>query len=304
MDITFLIPLIAFPITIFFASFVAARQMRSFGNVPTFSSMFVKHRLLLSVVTSGFITLIFGFLFFFRTGFAIPQLIFCIGLFLLLVVSYYYGVTLGWGSETPLANTATSIGEHQVIDFPENVVVENQPSIIRITIGTKKRWGLFALSVFPLPIMMCVIPLAGFAVFSLLQKSLPNGLNILVGFLVAGIVLYGVYQKIQEVLEFIFDKEIIEIDNSSVRIEKYGSGFKSIKEYPADNITKITMLLSFAGSNFAIKRLPFVNQNMPMLILWHERGLKRFRYFGRGLDAADAQAILESVHAKFPQYRG
>jgi len=304
MSITFLIPLIAFPIVIFFVAIFAARQMRSFGNMPVFSTIYVKYRLLLSVFTSGLMTFFFGFLFFFRSGFAFPQLIFCIGLFLLLTVAYFYGIKLGWGDVTPLVDTPMATGESQAVEYPEHVVVENQYSSIKVTINTKKRWGLFALSVFPLPIMICVVPLVGFAIVSLLQKSLPNGLNILVGFLVAGAVLYGLYQKIQEVLEFLFDKEIIEIDNSSVRIEKYGSGFKSIKAYPADNIKKITMLLSFAGANSPIKRSPFTNQNIPMLLLWHERGLKRFRYFGRGLDAADAQAILESVYAKFPQYRG
>ena len=304
MDEVYNLPFFVVPIGMFLGGFIVARQFRSLENVPSFSLIFVRRRFLFSVIMGGLISLLFATILLLTTEFSLLQLLILIGFFLLATLSYYYGVTFGWGRAKTTTDNVTSEVQPQTNDFPENVVMENQPSSIRIVINTKKRWGLFAMSVLPLPIMICVIPLAGFAVFSLLQKSLPNGLNILAGFLVAGIVLYGVYQKIQEVLEFLFDKEIIEIDNSSVRIEKYGSGFKSIKEYPADNIKKITTLFSFAGGNIVIKRSPFVNQNMPMFILWHEHGLKRYRYFGRGLDMADAQRILESVYIKYPQYRG
>jgi hypothetical protein len=107
-----------------------------------------------------------------------------------------------------------------------------------------------------------------------------------------------------EALEFLFDKEIIEIDNLSVRIEKYGSKFSSKKEYPAENIKKITAMFSFSGTNAVIKRSPFVNSNVPAFIMWHNHGLKRYRTFGRAVDLADAQRILEMVYAKFPQYKG
>jgi hypothetical protein len=43
---------------------------------------------------------------------------------------------------------------------------------------------------------------------------------------------------------------------------------------------------------------------MPAFILWHNRGLKRYHTFGRAVDLADAQRILEMVYAKFPQYKG
>ena len=107
-----------------------------------------------------------------------------------------------------------------------------------------------------------------------------------------------------QALEFIFDKEVIEIDNLSVRIEKYGSKFSSKKEYPAENIKRITGMFSLNGTNTALKRSPFLNSNMPVFMMWHNRGVKRYHTFGKAVDLADAQRILEMVYAKFPQYKG
>ena len=81
-------------------------------------------------------------------------------------------------------------------------------------------------------------------------------------------------------------------------------GFISRKEYAADNIKKITTMFSFGGTNVVIRRSPFVNSNMPAFMMWHNRGLKRYRTFGREIDLANAQRILESIYSKFPQYKG
>jgi hypothetical protein len=106
--------------------------------------------------------------------------------------------------------------------------------------------------------------------------------------------LYGNYRR----------TKIIEIDNLSVKIEEYGSGFKSRKEYAADNIKKITAMFAFGGANVAIRRSPFISSNMPTFMMWHNRGLKRYRSFGRAIDLVDAQNILETIYSKFPQYKG
>ena len=63
-------------------------------------------------------------------------------------------------------------------------------------------------------------------------------------------------------------------------------------------------MFSLGGANTVLMRSPFVNQNMPAFMLWHRRGLKRYRPFGRAVDFADAQRILEAIYIKFPQYRG
>ena len=151
---------------------------------------------------------------------------------------------------------------------------------------------------------LLILPIASLIVISLLQNYLPQNFRFLVWLLVGGLVLYLLYIKFWEALEFVFDKEIVEIDNLSVRIEKYGSGFSSKKEYPAENIKKITAMFSFGGTNIVLKRSPFMNSNMPAFMMWHNRGLKRYRTFGKAIDLADAQRILEMIYSKFPQYKG
>jgi hypothetical protein len=110
--------------------------------------------------------------------------------------------------------------------------------------------------------------------------------------------------KFQDMLEYVFDKEVIEITNLSVKIEKFGAGFKNKKEFPADNIKGVTTFFSFGKVNAPIRRSPFVNSNMPAFSIWHRRGLKRFHSFGRAIEPADAQSILEIMSSRFPQYRG
>jgi hypothetical protein len=53
-----------------------------------------------------------------------------------------------------------------------------------------------------------------------------------------------------------------------------------------------------------LRRSRFLNSNMDAFVMWHNRGLKRYRTFGRAVDPADAQRIVELVYAKFPQYKG
>jgi len=305
MDETYILPLFVVPIGMFFGGFIAARQFRSLENVSSFSLMFVRRRFLFSVIIGGLISLLFATILFLTTEFSFRQLLILVGFFLLATLGYYYGVTLGWGRSLPVNEKGTLPDQTQGNTLPENVVVENSLTLIRITINTQKRWGWFAMSIFQWGFIgLCFMPILGIVLISFLQNFLPKELDFLVWILVGALVLYLLYAKFQEALEYVFDREIIEIDTMSVRIEKHGLGLKSIKEYSADNIKKVTALFSFAGTSTVIKRSPFVNQNMPVFILWHERGLKRFRYFGRGLDMADAQRILESVYTKFPQYRG
>jgi hypothetical protein len=150
----------------------------------------------------------------------------------------------------------------------------------------------------------CVLPFVGLLLISVLQNFLPESINILVWILVGGLVLFLIYREFQKALEYVYDKEIVEFNNLSVKIENYGSGLKSKKIYPVDNIKKITTMFPSGRRNVAIKRSPFVNSNMPAFMMWHNRGLKRYRSFGRAVDFADAQNILETIYTKFPQYEG
>jgi hypothetical protein len=242
----------------------------------------------------------------FASGFSWLLFFHFVGISLLATLSYYFGVTLGWGSSpSALEANDPTINQAQIgVAFPDNLVVEDSFASIKIIINSKKRWILFVLEAF---ISLVILPI-GFILISFLQLYLPQNLHFLVWALGVGAIFYLLYRRFMEILEFVFDKEIIEIDHQTVRIEKYGWYFSSKKKYSAENIKKITGAFSFAGTNTIIKRSSrrssFASTNMPMFIMWHSRGLKRYRTFGKAIDPADVQRILDIVYAKFPQYIG
>lgn len=288
----------------FFSGFFVARQLRTLQNVPFISMMFVQRKLLTSAVMGIFISVIFSLPMFLATKFSAWNILAFVVMGLIASASHYFGITVGWGQSLFVDENVIPSNQTQINALPDNVTVDDTLNSVKITIITQKRWGWFVMSLFSWGVMaFCALPIVGLILISVLQNYLPENTNILIWLLVGGFMLYLIYSKFQEVLEYVFDKEIIEIDYQSVKIEKYGSGFKSKKEYSADNIKKITTLF-FGGTNREIRRSPFVNSNIPAFMMWRNRGLKRYRSFGRGVDLADAQNILETIYSKFPQYKG
>jgi hypothetical protein len=310
MDKLFIVLLIIAPIAIFFSGFLIGRQIRPLENALIISKLFVERKLLLSVITGFFISAFFTFLYSVTSGFSFTKIAAFLILFVLVSSAYYYGLKFGWGNSSPVNITGESlvslVNQVQIDNaFPENITVENNLASVKITINSKKRLVLFAIEAFQWIIMgLCALPILSLIAISALQNYLPQNLHFLVWLVVGGLVLYLLYVKFMEALEYIFDKEIIEIDRLSVRIEKYGSKFSSKKEYSAENIKKITAMFSLGGRTSVLRRSPFVNSNIPAFMMWHNRGLKRYRAFGKAVDLADAQRILEMVYVKFPQYKG
>ncbi len=305
MNNIYVIFLLVVPIAMFFSGFFIARQLRALQNVPAISMMFVERKWLISTIMGIFVGGIFSLVIFLDTKFSAQNILIFLVLSLIASVTYYFGVTFGWGQSESSIENLTLANQAQINSLPENIIIDDLNNSVKITINTQKRWLWFAMAFFQLVVIgLCALPIVGLMAISILQNLLPKNLNFLVWILVGGFALYLIYTKFQEAIEYIFDKEIIEIDNLFVKIEKYGSGFKSKQEYSANNIKKITGLFSFGGTNIAIKRSPFINSNMPAFMMWHNRGLKRYRSFGRAIDLADAQKILEMVYAKFPQYKG
>lgn len=306
MDNIYILIVIIVPMAMFLSGFLIARQLRVLENVPMYSMMFVKYRWRFSFVIGFVISLLFTGIVGLLDGFT-PRLFYSfVGIFLLATFCYYLGASFGWGKSTTINEEDTATHKVQLdTAFPENVLVEGSLSSIRITINAKKRWGFFIMEAFQWIFLgLCGLPILGLLAISFVQNYLPQNLHFLVWVLVGGLILYLLYTKFRETLEYIFDKEIIEIDNMSIRIEKYGSKFNSKKEYSAENIKQITALFSFGTANVMLKRSRFMNSNMDAFIMWHNGGLKRYRTFGRAVDPADAQRIMEMVYAKFPQYKG
>jgi len=308
MDNIYIIFLVAIPVGMILGGFLIARQIRTLQNVPAISLMFVQRKWVIVAATGLLMSGIFSLLLFFEYGFSIWSILAFVMIFLIASAAYYFGVTVGWGRSSPASENVIPSGQASINALPENLIIDETLTSVKITIHTQKRWVWFVMDILRLlGVGCCSLPIFGLMVLSAFQTNLPQVPPILSWIVVGGIVvflIYALYGKFQEALEYVFDQEMIEIDNLSVKIEKHGSGFKSRKEYPADNIKRITTMFSFGGINTAIARSPFKNTQMPMFMIWNHRGLKRHRPFGRGVDFADAQKILEIIYRKFPQYRG
>lgn len=305
MNNIYIIFLIAAPIATFFSGFLVARQFRVLQNVPLVFMIFTQRKWLVSAIMGMLISGIFSLIIFLETKLSAWNILAFFVTFLIASASHYFGIIFGWGRSLPSSESIALVEQTQINAPPDNVIVDDTPNSVKVTINTQKRWVWFVMSLFQLAFIgLCAFPIFGLMVVSILQDYLPKNLGFLSWIFVGGIVLYLIYTQFPKALEYVFDKEIIEIDNLSVKIEESGLGFKSRKEYSADNIKKITTMFSFGGTIVVTRRSPFVNSNMPVFMMWLNRGLKRYHSFGRAVDLADAQSILETIYSRFPQYKG
>jgi len=288
----------------FFSGFFVARQLRPLQNVPSISMMFVQYRWLISIIMGIFIGGVFSLGLFFETKFLAWNVFAFIAIFFMVSIFHYVGLFLGWGDSLSTSENIIPPNQPLINRYPEhvNVIVDDKLDSVKIIINSQKRWGWFVMSLFNLVVMgFCALPFLSLILITVLRNYLPENIDFLAWPFVGAVVLYLIYTKFfQEALEYVFDKEIIEVDNFFVKIEKYGLGFKSRKKYSVDNIKKITTMFPLVGIT---KRSPFVNSNMPAFMIWHKCGLKRCRSFGRAVDLADAQSILDTIYSKFPQYK-
>jgi hypothetical protein len=115
---------------------------------------------------------------------------------------------------------------------------------------------------------------------------------------------YVLYKKFLEAIEYVFDKEIIEIDEQSVRIERSGFlGLRARRVFLADNVKGINTTFSFPEKFNFLSRLPFTSSNIGAFVIWHGHGMRPFYNFGRGVSQQDAQNLLDTIYRKFPKYR-
>jgi hypothetical protein len=312
MDVSFRIFIILLPIVIFFTSFFMARQFRPFENTLYVKKLFgdKKWSLLFILVSSLLISALFTFLYSYKSGFSITAIVEFLVLFSLVSTAYYFGFKLGWKNKSPIKmlgerENPTTNQIQYFNEFPENITIENSFSSVKITFQSKKRWGIFVMEMSQwLVLGICAFPLLSIMFISYLQKFLPPNLHFLVWLILAGLIFPILYVKFMNTLEYILDKEIVVINNLSLKIEKSGFNITKKKEYLAENINKITPMFSFGGIGALRTRSPFINVNMPAFVIWLNHGLKRHRTFGSGVDLSDAQKILEIIYTKFPQYKG
>lgn len=186
-----------------------------------------------------------------------------------------------------------------------NFVVESLITSLKVTIHGRKKWGLFFLSLFVFLFYgFCFMPMLGLVIASNLQKYLPEIIQGIVLLFLFGLYLFILYKKSFETFEYIFDKEIVEIDDQSITVERSGFlGLKSRKVFLAENIKGITTSFSVPEQFNFLSRLPFTSSNIGAFMIWHGRGMRPFYNFGKGVSQSEAQNLINTVYLKFPKYR-
>jgi hypothetical protein len=193
------------------------------------------------------------------------------------------------------------IAEHPV----SNIIVEHSPESVKATIVGRKNRGWFLLTFIMVAVAgLCILPVVGIALINYLSQELPLAFQAIVYFVLFGIYLFILYKKFREVFENIFDKEIVEICERSIKIEKAGLfGLRSRKEFLAQNIKGITACSTMNGQVGIFLYRPLTITGIGAFMIWHSHGFNPFYNFGKGVSQIDAQNLIKIVYGRFPKYR-
>lgn len=292
----------------FGAGFVIAQQTRALQAIFVSNSPVNQPKWLISVLMGAFFGGLYTFFLALDVGLSTQTILAFLVMWVAASGPVYVAFTLGWQRPLPASFPVipASNTTAQPAALPEHIVVEDGSNMVKITITTPKRWVWFVMSMVQWLVMgLCILPVLGIAVVGMLQNLQPEILRPLIGVLAAGLLLYLLYVKFKEALEYVFDREMIAIDNQAVTIERSGSVFQSKRTYPAENIRRITPSPFMAGlPGLSFRRSPFGSTTQPGLMIWYERGRTRLHMFGRGVELAHAQSLVETICRRFPQYRG
>jgi hypothetical protein len=191
--------------------------------------------------------------------------------------------------------------DYKVGDF----VIDQLVDSIRVTFDSQKNWGWFIFSFISFLIYVFILlPIMGLILMGLVGKYIIGIFqNIFLVFLI-GLYLYILYKRFLDTLEFIFDKEIVEVNEQSIKIEKTGVlGIRSRKLFLAKNIKGLTTSFSMSGQFNFINRIPFFSSKVGAFIIWHGRLIRPIYYFGKDVSQRDAQNFIDIVYRKFPIYK-
>jgi len=291
------------PITSGFVGFLIARQLRALDATPFVGLLFGKYRWLFSLLMGLGLGGIYSIIVFGGSEFQVWNIVRAMALCLAISISYHLGTALGWkpmgfGEEKLPSTAQVPLGS-----LPNNLTLEDMPQLVRISIKTNKRWVWFFLALFQFVIFALVtFFLGGLVLVALLQNFLPESLRFLSWIMAGGVVKFLIYKNFQGVIEYVFDTEVIEINHEGIMIEKSGLGFRDKKRYPADAIKHLASLFVMPSQYQITRRSPF-SHSLPVFSIWLNRSWEKTYSFGRTVDLADAQNILEIIYNRFPQYK-
>lgn len=296
MDTLSLVSFLIAPLAMGLGGFVAARRLRALENAVFLAGIFSERKLLFSIGVGLLMGLFFTLL---RSPGPMQYLVF-LELSALSAIGYHAGISLGWDTTRARPENLLRFGAVHIPAASAHIFMDELPDSLRITINNRPRstWRILqwmGLGFFALPLFVL-------AVMSIFQSHLPVIWRIVALLLFIGLAFTLVYLRFRASLETIYDREVIEIDAQSVRVELSGVGFTSRQRYLARDIDRLTSFYSLFKQPLSNSR--FRKPGFPALTLWLQRGPQRMSSFGSGLTADDAGRIIEVVHQKFPQYRG
>ena len=204
---------------------------------------------------------------------------------------------------------------------PNNFVLENTSDSIRISVHGYKRWGSFLTSLIWLVILaIFILPFVGGLLITFLigiptifpkisEVAIPEALlkiaPTVILLVFGGLYLYILIPRLSTAVDALLDREIIEIDNQKIYIERSGFlGYTKRKLYLAENVKGITTLFSVPVRPKFLNNFLFGSSsgagNLVILLTSQVRRLYRC---GKDISRLDADNIVDIVYRKFPKYR-
>jgi len=187
-----------------------------------------------------------------------------------------------------------------------NVSIADSLISLRIAISHPPNKGRFAFELVLLVLHGCLaIPILGFTLLAVSWHFLPLMLAVAVSVLGVGLTCSLFYRAFRDSLEYLYDQEVIDIDNQAIKIARSGAGFKDFVEYSADHIKAINLLFPNNPKLNWLRFLPGASSaNIDRFLIYDVRGLKRMHTFGKGIQLEEARQILDSIWRRYPQYKG
>lgn len=194
-----------------------------------------------------------------------------------------------------------------VIDqFQRNFIIENFSDKITITIQGQKKWGWFLMALFPFILIgLCGFPFTIFIAVSAAHINLDSiPITIIIGLLMVILYIYTIRRKFLELIDYVFDKEVIEIDEHQIKVLRSGFlGLRTEKNILVEDVKGITGSLVFGSQFNFLNSIPFASSNLGSILIWKRKGRFRpFDYYGKALSQADAQQVLGAILQKYPRY--
>jgi hypothetical protein len=117
--------------------------------------------------------------------------------------------------------------------------------------------------------------------------------------------IHTIRRKFIELIDYVFDKETIEVNESQIIVERSGFlGLRTKKFILAADIKGITGSFAFSGQSNFLNSIPFASSTLGSILIWNNRSRFRpFYVYGKGLSQSDAILVIDKILRKYPKYK-